>query len=107
MPWSGSGDQVVTSVLSPHSPYHSPHPPTLSTPHPPPSQEVPLLGQLLLAGGQAAAAERRWLLALLLAGLRTAEDAALYRRQHVAELAMSLADSCGEAPGGRTGLMWR
>lgn len=60
-------------------------------------QEVPLLGQLLLAGGQQHAAERRWLLQLLLAGLRGAQDATLYRRKHAFELAMALHDSCGEA----------
>lgn len=59
-------------------------------------QEVPLLGQLLLAGGQQHASERRWLLQLLLAGLRGAQDASLYRRKHAFELAMALHDSCGE-----------
>ncbi|PRW57763.1 Nucleolar pre-ribosomal-associated 1,N-terminal [Chlorella sorokiniana] len=56
--------------------------------------EVPLLGQLLLAGGQQHAAERRWLLQLLLAGLRSSQDASLYRRKHAFEMAMALHDSC-------------
>lgn len=119
---------------------------------PPPLQDVPMLGQLLLSGGQQHAADRRWMLQvggpageaavcclcllssmhaprnraatcacawqlmhtaspprlmrchplpplalqLLVAGLRTADDAGLYRRQHAFELAMSLHDSCGE-----------
>ena len=70
---------------------------------------MPLLGQLMLAGGQQHAGERHWMLQLLLAGLRSAEDAALYRRKHVFELAMSLHDSYGGfagwvgAAGGRAG----
>ena len=35
-------------------------------------QEVPLFGQLMLGGAPAHAAERRWLLQLLLGGLRSA-----------------------------------
>lgn len=65
-------------------------------PAPPSLQDVPLLGQLLLAGGPAAAGERRWCAQLLLAGLRGADDASLYRRKHVPELAMALHDSSGE-----------
>lgn len=57
---------------------------------------MPLLGQLLLAGGQAHAGERRWCAQLLLAGLRGADDGSLYRRKHALELAMALHDSSGE-----------
>ena len=60
-----------------------------------PAQEVPLLGQLLLSGGQQHGAERRWLAALLVAGARGAEDAGLYRRKHAFELAMAACDSIG------------
>ncbi|GAB4818251.1 hypothetical protein N2152v2_005297 [Parachlorella kessleri] len=56
-------------------------------------QEVPLFGQLMLGGAPQHASERRWLLQLLLAGLRGPEDARLYRRRYVLELAMSLHDS--------------
>lgn len=43
------------------------------------AQEVPLVAQLLAAGGSAQAAERAWLLRLLAAGLRGPADGPLYR----------------------------
>lgn len=48
----------------------------------PHTQEVPLLAQLLAAGGAAQAAERTWLLRLLAAGLRGPSDGTLYRHGH-------------------------
>ncbi|KAL4434021.1 hypothetical protein ABPG75_000462 [Micractinium tetrahymenae] len=62
------------------------------------TSDMPLLGQLLMSGGQQHAAERRWMLQLLLAGLRSSDDAALYRRKHAFEQAMALHDSCVADP---------
>lgn len=60
-----------------------------------PTQEVPLFGHLMLGGSPQHTAERRWLLQLLLGGLRGPEDARAYRRRYVLELAMSLHDASG------------
>lgn len=52
---------------------------------------VPLFRKLVHSGSTTAREERLWLLRLLLAGLRTSDDARVYRRQYIFELTMDLA----------------
>lgn len=57
------------------------------------SDDIPLFNRMILSGSQQSREERTWLLSLLISGLRTSEDAYLYKKKHVVELVMSLHDA--------------
>lgn len=61
------------------------------TPHVPLSY-LPLFKRLSHSGSLEAFEERKWMLRLLLAGLRSAEDVVFYRRMHVVDLVLDLQD---------------
>jgi len=57
------------------------------------SDDIPLFNRMMLSGSQQSREERTWLLSLLISGLRSSEDAYLYKKKHVVELVMSLHDA--------------
>lgn len=56
-------------------------------------EKVPLFSQMIFSGSTDAKTERKWLIHLLLCGLRSNKDVVLFQKQYIFELLMSFADS--------------